>query len=66
MGPDLPRTIEFPAYAMLKILALIVILLMGLHLVRPFGLPGLKRRGDVWKIGLFLVAVMTFTILFRP
>lgn len=66
MVPGFPEIIEFFAYVMLKILALIVILLMGLHLIRPFGLPGLKRRGDVWKIGLFLVAAMTFTILFRP
>lgn len=51
---------------MLKILAVLVVLLMGLHLIRPFGLPGLRRRGDVWKIGLFLVAAMTITILFRP
>lgn len=34
-----------PWCGMAKILALLIVALMVAHLIRPFGLPGLKRRG---------------------
>ncbi len=51
---------EFP---MFKILALLLLAAMAVHIIKPLGLPGLKRRADAWKIaiiafGLFFVAVV--------
>ena len=42
-----------------KILLVLVLVAMGLHLIKPFGLPGLRRRADVWKIALVLIFSMT-------
>lgn len=46
---------------MAKILALILLAAMGLHLIRPLGLPGLKKRGDVWKIAVAALAAVSLT-----
>lgn len=51
---------------MVKILVLLVVLVMILHLIKPIGLPGLKRRGDVWKIALLVIAGMMLAVIFRP
>ena len=51
---------------MMKILAILILILMATHLIRPFGLPGLKRRADVWKIGLAFAVAMGLTVLLRP
>ncbi len=49
-----------------KLFSLLFILLMGAHLVRPLGLPGLRKRGDFWKIALVGFVVFGITILIRP
>lgn len=51
---------------MIKPLSIIVILMMIVHLIRPFGLPGLKRRGDVWKLAVGFIIVMMITVFMRP
>ncbi|MER0239110.1 hypothetical protein [Fulvimarina sp. MAC8] len=51
---------------MSKVFSLLFIVLMGIHLVRPLGLPGLKRRGDFWKIALVGFVVFSLTIMIRP
>ncbi|SBW14550.1 hypothetical protein BR10RB9215_C11387 [Brucella sp. 10RB9215] len=43
---------------MTKILPLLLVLLMGLHIIKPFGLPGLKRRSDFWKIGVISILAL--------
>ena len=48
---------------MAKILALILIAAMVLHLIKPIGLPGLRRRSDVWKIAVFALAATSLTAL---
>lgn len=50
----------------IKILGVIIVLAMVLHLIRPFGLPGLKRRADVWKIAVGFIAMMMLAVLVRP
>lgn len=40
--------------------------MMALHLVKPIGWPGLRRRGDVWKIALFAIGLMGLAVLIRP
>lgn len=49
-----------------KILLVLVLVAMGLHLIKPFGLPGLRRRADVWKIALILVVAMMMALALRP
>lgn len=49
-----------------KILLVLVLAAMVLHLIKPFGLPGLKRRGDVWKIALILAFSMMMALVLRP
>lgn len=51
---------------MQKALALILLLVMVLQLLWPFGLPGLRRRRDFWKIAVFAIAMMMVTVLVRP
>lgn len=38
-----------------KILPLLAMLLMILHIFRPLGLPGLRRRADFWKIAIAMI-----------
>lgn len=51
---------------MTKIVSAIVILAMVAHMIRPLGLPGLKRRGDVWKLALLAFAVLAVVTVIRP
>ena len=39
---------------------------MLLHLIRPIGLPGLRRRADFWKIAVVAIGLMMLTVLIRP
>lgn len=50
---------------MTKALAIILILAMGVQIIKPLGLPGLKRRMDFWKIALFAFAIWTVALLSR-
>ncbi len=43
---------------MTRIVTIILAMAMVAHLIKPFGFPGLKKRGDVWKI-----AVLAFGIV---
>lgn len=51
---------------MTKILSILIILMMVVHLIRPLGLPGLKKRGDFWKIALAALFAISLTVLIRP
>jgi hypothetical protein len=48
-----------------KILPLLGIVLMVLHMIKPLGLPGLRRRRDFWKIALVMLAALGVTALLR-
>lgn len=50
---------------MTKIIPILGILLMALHLIRPIGIVGLRRRRDFWRIALVMVAAVVFTALLR-
>ncbi|MCP8894217.1 hypothetical protein KYK29_04690 [Shinella daejeonensis] len=50
---------------MSKILPALLIVAMALHVIRPLGLPGLRRRGDFWKIAVAALALMALTVLLR-
>lgn len=51
---------------MSRAIALVLLLAMVAHLIRPFGVPGLRRRGDFWKIAVVAFAVVIALIPFRP
>ena len=51
---------------MIKLLSLLVIAMMIVHLIRPLGLPGLRRRGDFWKIALVALVAISLTVIIRP
>ena len=51
---------------MSKLFSVLFVLLMAAHLIRPFGLPGLRRRGDFWKIALVGIVVYGLIALIRP
>lgn len=46
---------------MAKVLAFLLILAMVLHLIKPLGLPGLRRRSDFWRIAVFALVAISIT-----
>jgi hypothetical protein len=48
-----------------KILPLLAILLMVLHLIRPLGVPGLRKRRDFWKIAIVMIAAIFLAAVLR-
>lgn len=50
---------------MTKLIGLLLILAMVVHLIRPLGLPGLRRRSDFWKIAIFAFVIWSLVLLFR-
>lgn len=50
---------------MTKILPVLLVFLMGLHIIKPLGLPGLKRRGDFWKIAVIAILVTALAVGFH-
>jgi hypothetical protein len=48
-----------------KFLSLIIIAAMVLHLIKPLGLPGLRRRQDFWKLAVAALAAISLTVLLR-
>ncbi|MFC3074385.1 hypothetical protein [Shinella pollutisoli] len=51
---------------MSKILPALLLVAMLLQLVRPLGLPGLRRRADFWKIAVAAIVLMMLTVAIRP
>ena len=51
---------------MSKLFALLLALVMVLQIIRPFGWPGLRHRGDAWKLALGALLVFGLTALMRP
>ena len=51
---------------MAKIFSLLFLLLMLIQVIRPLGLPGLRKRGDCWKLAALAFVVFGLTIALRP
>jgi len=49
-----------------KTLALILAIAMVVHIIKPLGLPGLKKRKDAWKIAVIALVVMVVVAGIRP
>ena len=50
---------------MTKAIGLFLLLVMVVQIVRPLGLPGLRRRADFWKLALAAFALWALVILLR-
>ncbi|MBD0414271.1 hypothetical protein [Oryzicola mucosus] len=48
---------------MTKLLSLLILAAMVIHLFKPLGLPGLKRRSDFWKLAVVALAAISITAL---
>jgi len=46
---------------MSKAFAIFMIALMAIQIVKPLGLPGLKKRGDFWKLAILAMAAISLT-----
>lgn len=51
---------------MTKLIAILLMLAMVIQVIKPLGLPGLRRRKDFWKIAVLAFAIWTVTLLVRP
>ena len=51
---------------MVRALSLLLGLAMLVQIIRPLGLPGLKRRADAWKIALLALLVIFSVGVLRP
>ncbi|GHC77116.1 hypothetical protein [Limoniibacter endophyticus] len=51
---------------MSKVASLLFFIAMVIQVIRPIGLPGLKKRGDFWKIALFAIFAVSLTAVLRP
>ena len=48
---------------MTKILSLLIVGLMIAHVIKPLGLPGLRKRSDFWKLAIVALAAVSLTVL---
>lgn len=51
---------------MSKAISAFLILAMMIQIIKPLGLPGLKRRSDFWKIALIAFAIWSIALFIRP
>lgn len=51
---------------MTKVIGLLLVLAMLVQVIRPLGLPGLRRRHDFWKISVIAFVLWSITLLIRP
>ncbi len=49
-----------------KAISIVLGLAMLAHIIRPFGLPGMKRRQDAWKIAILALFLMIVVVSLRP
>jgi hypothetical protein len=52
--------------SMTKVIGLLLILAMMVQVIRPLGLPGLRKRSDFWKIAVIAFVIWSITLLIRP
>ena len=46
-----------------KILPLLLLGITLLHLIKPLGLPGLRKRSDFWKLAVAALVAISLTVL---
>ena len=48
---------------MSKALSLVIVALMAIQIIKPIGLPGLRRRRDFWKLAVAAMGAIALTVL---
>ncbi len=48
---------------MSKVIAIVIILMMAIQIIKPIGLPGLRRRSDFWKLAVVAFAIFALDVL---
>ncbi|MFS8044506.1 hypothetical protein [Rhizobium sp. BR 314] len=48
---------------MTKAIAVVLLLAMAVQLIKPLGLPGLRRRADFWKIAIIAFGIWTIALV---
>ena len=61
-GATSPETQE-PLHGMTKALSIVIILIMIVQIIKPLGLPGLRKRSDFWKLALGALALISLTVI---
>ena len=51
---------------MTKLIAVLLIAAMVVHIIKPLGLPGLKKRMDFWKIIVVAFVLTGLIAVLRP
>jgi len=51
---------------MARAISILLILAMIVQIIRPLGWPGLRKRGDFWKIAVFAFAVTMLIVFIKP
>lgn len=62
-GGRSPTAAQEMAGCMTKALSILIILLMAVQIIKPLGLPGLRKRSDFWKLALGALALISLTVL---
>jgi hypothetical protein len=52
-------------FLMTKLISILLMLAMVIQIIKPLGLPGLRKRSDFWKLALLAFAIWTLTLLLR-
>lgn len=50
---------------MSKLIGILLLLAMIVHIIRPLGLPGLRRRADFWKVAVAAFVIWALVLLAR-
>lgn len=50
---------------MTKIIGLLLLAAMVVQIIKPLGLPALKRRADFWKLAVLAFVLWAVTLLIR-
>ena len=51
---------------MTKVVSALFLIAMLIQVVRPLGLPGLRKRSDFWKLAIAALFIISVTALVRP
>lgn len=51
---------------MTKAIGLFLLLAMGVQIIGPLGLPGLRKRADFWKLAVIAFVIWSLVLLLRP
>ncbi|MFD2238762.1 hypothetical protein [Aureimonas populi] len=51
---------------MTKVFSVLLVLAMLVQLIRPLGLPGLRKRADFWKIALLALGLFAVAAMIHP